>query len=391
MVVTTQISPDSPISFGLPLINSPDQHTFVKPVKKINDQNDVQSFLSSQAYFDICTFILQLNIAMCPRKSSHGESKLWRLDTVINVSEPVKQLQELLKQCDAIIDQVPPDTGPRRFGNVSFRKWFEILESQIDGLLQRHIKSSVLGYGKGANSNVSMLEELIPYFMGSFGDKQRLDYGTGHELSFLAFLGSLWKLGAFGNEDNEDGSIARDIVIGIIEPDSYLQVIRRLILTYNLEPAGSHGVWGLDDHSFLPYILGSSQYCPAIDDKDPMPVEGSHPDAPKPSNISNKTVVDKERKINFFFGAIGFIFDVKTGPFWEHSPMLFDISGVRAGWGKINKGMIKMYNVEVLSKLPVSCAALSIWIIIQLGASFRKKRCCHFHSAVENLISLNPK
>ncbi|MCJ1282380.1 Serine/threonine-protein phosphatase 2A activator 1 [Xylographa opegraphella] len=54
-----------------------------------------------------------------------------------------------------------------------------------------------------------------------------------------------------------------------------------------------------------------------------------------------------------YFGAIGFIYDVKKGPFWEHSPTLYDISGVRTGWAKINKGMIKMYNVEVLSKFPV--------------------------------------
>jgi serine/threonine-protein phosphatase 2A activator len=38
-----------------------------------------------------------------------------------------------------------------------------------------------------------------------------------------------------------------------------------------------------------------------------------------------------------YFSAVGFINDVKTGPFWEHSPILFDISGVRSGWGKINK------------------------------------------------------
>ncbi|OAA56027.1 Phosphotyrosyl phosphatase activator, PTPA [Cordyceps fumosorosea ARSEF 2679] len=54
-----------------------------------------------------------------------------------------------------------------------------------------------------------------------------------------------------------------------------------------------------------------------------------------------------------YFSAIGFINDIKKGPFWEHSPMLFDISGVKDGWGKINKGMIKMYNAEVLSKFPV--------------------------------------
>lgn len=38
-----------------------------------------------------------------------------------------------------------------------------------------------------------------------------------------------------------------------------------------------------------------------------------------------------------YYGAIGFIYDVKKGPFWEHSPTLYDISGVRAGWAKINK------------------------------------------------------
>jgi serine/threonine-protein phosphatase 2A activator len=151
---------------------------------------------------------------------------------------------------------------------------------------------------------------------------------------------------------------------------SYLRVIRRLILTYTLEPAGSHGVWGLDDHSFLPYIFGSAQYCPAIEDEGDMPVEGSLPDSPSPGDVAKKNVVDRERTHNMYFAAIGFINDVKTGPFWEHSPILFDISGVRSGWGKINKvrrrmgrsqsiilittqGMIKMYNAEVLSKFPV--------------------------------------
>lgn len=117
----------------------------------------------------------------------------------------------------------------------------------------------------------------------------------------------------------------------------YLALVRRLILTYTLEPAGSHGVWGLDDHSFLPYIFGSAQYAPPIPQDGQIPVEGSHEGAPDPGNVAKSSLVEKERKKNMYFGAIGFIYDVKTGPFWEHSPTLYDISGVRAGWAKINK------------------------------------------------------
>lgn len=177
-------------------------------------------FLTSQAYRDIGLFVMQLNRAMCPRKiSGSDEGQTWQLDSPIILSNPVQKLQDLLESIASIIDEAPPDTGPRRFGNVSFRRWFEILESRVRDLLQTYLPKAVLDF-KTSENGVSVLDELTPYLMGGFGSSQRLDYGTGHELSFLAFLGCIWKLGGFMNEASspDDGAVERSIVIGVVEP-----------------------------------------------------------------------------------------------------------------------------------------------------------------------------
>ncbi|EHA47123.1 serine/threonine-protein phosphatase 2A activator 1 [Pyricularia oryzae 70-15] len=346
---------------------------FQAPTKKINDGADVSHFLTSKAYRDICVFVLQLNRSLCPRKKSGAPANA---GTVFTLASPrddppsVRRLQTLLDKVVAIVDETPPDPGPRRFGNIAFRTWHKHLEDRVDALLAGSIAPEILSFdndgeqpkaddsaeGKADEhkiiSTASAIDELRAYFLGSFGSSQRLDYGTGHELSFLAFLGGLWKLGAFTDGPESDhGDIERSIVLGVFE--QYLKVIRKLILTYTLEPAGSHGVWGLDDHSFLPYIFGSAQLTRPISEDETMPLEGSVMRAPKLGDITKVETVEVQRELNMYFSAVGFINDVKKGPFWEHSPMLWDVSGIKDGWGKVNKGMIKMFNAEVLSKFPV--------------------------------------
>ncbi|KAM0803680.1 hypothetical protein BDR22DRAFT_839591 [Usnea florida] len=354
----TDSAPTAPSLEQLP---KTEPHTFKTPIKNINEGQDVSAFLVSKAYGDIMTFLLQLNRAMFPSliqlsPKPHKPIQTWDLGLelggpALHCSEAVQRLQILLRKLDQIIDEIPPDPGPRRFGNSSFRKWYQTVEERTADFLSSHLPHSILHFPH--ESGITSDVELSSYFLGSFGSSQRLDYGSGHELSFLAFLGCIWKLGGFSShsEQHPPGNEERAVVLGLIVP--YLSLIRRLILTYTLEPAGSHGVWGLDDHSFIPYIFGSAQYGPAIAPADQTPIEGSLPDAPDPSDVAKISAVEERRHQNMYFGAIGFIHDVKKGPFWEHSPMLYDISGIRTGWGKINKGMIKMYNAEVLSKFPV--------------------------------------
>ena len=142
------------------------------------------------------------------------------------------------------------------------------------------------------------LVEITPYFTGAFGSGQRLDYGTGHELSFCAFLCTLFLLRTL--EPSSDCVAAALVIFPkhfpfLTEIDGrYFNLIRRLVETYTLEPAGSHGVWGLDDTSFLPFLLGSGQYA-------------NQPSAPPTASIMQPEVIQAQKDKNLYFGAVAWI------------------------------------------------------------------------------------
>lgn len=213
----------TPITLPLKKLSTLDRskpHNFVVPAKKINEGHDVSDFLMSRAYRDIMIFILQLNRAMFPRSVSDTQSRQSSVlvfemnSSLVHFSDTVLRLRELLSSLDEMVDEVPLDTGPRRFGNVSFRKWCELLEARSTALLQKHLHIEVQTFNSSADTNAS--SELKMYLLGSFGSSQRLDYGTGHELNFLAFLGGVWKLGGF--QVSTCGDEERGIVLGVIEP-----------------------------------------------------------------------------------------------------------------------------------------------------------------------------
>uniref|UniRef100_A0A6B2LCB8 Serine/threonine-protein phosphatase 2A activator n=1 Tax=Arcella intermedia TaxID=1963864 RepID=A0A6B2LCB8_9EUKA len=237
---------------------------------------------------------------------------------------PVSELNEkLLKTLDTLseyIDQTPPVAHPGRFANPAYRTWFDKMSENalalVKGVLPAELQDAAL--------------ELAEYVVCSFGDRTRCDYGTGHETNYLAFLCCLDRLGLFQPEDY----VA--VVVKVFL--KYMAVMRKLQTVYILEPAGSKGVWAIDDFHFMVFYFGSSQ------------LRGNTEIVP--SSVRQASVYNSHEGDYMYLAAIKWINKVKTGPFFEHSPTLDGIANV-PHWEKVNQGMMKMYKGEVLSKFPV--------------------------------------
>ncbi|XP_036418881.1 serine/threonine-protein phosphatase 2A activator [Colossoma macropomum] len=291
--------PPIPVSFN-----------FMVPKKEISMVPDMGKWKRSQAYADYMGFILTLNEGVKGKK----------LTCEYPVSETVEKLLSLLGTLDRWIDETPPVDQPSRFGNKAYRTWYAKLDQEAETLVSAVLPSDLS----------AAAPEIAVYLKEAVGNSTRIDYGTGHEAAFAAFLCCLCKVGALRVEDQ------LAIIFKVF--DRYLRVMRKLQKTYRMEPAGSQGVWGLDDFQFLPFIWGSSQL---ID----------HPTL-EPRHFVEEKVVNEYHQDYMFLECIKFINEMKTGPFAEHSNQLWNISAVPS-WSKVNQGLIRMYKAECLEKFPV--------------------------------------
>lgn len=296
-------------------------HTFTPtPFKRITSLKHLQSFFSSTSARHFLDFILSLNESITTISLTdairHHEK---------HPSQHIISLLSILDTLDSWIDEIPPAQHTLRYGNPAFRTWFSRLEETTHTLLAPLLPSQLQPTALDA-----CLHELSHYLTDSFGNKTRIDYGTGHETTFIAFLYCLCRLKIFQESD-------RQALVAIVYA-RYLSLMRRIQTTYWLEPAGSHGVWGLDDYQFLPFLWGSAQL---ID----------HPYI-KPSAILDNEAIKLYADDYLYLSCINFVKRVKKGHLRETSPMLVDISGVPS-WSKINKGLIRMYQAEVLGKVPI--------------------------------------
>lgn len=177
---------------------------------------------------------------------------------------------------------------------------------------------------------------MAAYLAASFGDPQRLDYGTGHETNFLVFLYCLVRLGGVPDSAVADGSLA------LAAAGRYFKCCRLVQTEYGLEPAGSRGVWALDDYQCLAFLFGSAQHSGspakadyALPSGDLIPLSGP------------------EEAESLFFDALRFAAASKSGAsFARVCPVLFDLS--HKTWRQINTHILSYYEREVLGNLVVA-------------------------------------
>ncbi|XP_062551514.1 serine/threonine-protein phosphatase 2A activator isoform X2 [Armigeres subalbatus] len=288
----------------------PVKYDFKIPEKNIKNVMDMAIWEKSEAYYDIFGFISSMCVALQGTKQSQ----------TLEYSPVIQKLIDALRRLEQLAIETPPVDQPARFGNVAFRSWFQKMQSESATLIEEAIPDQLR----------DAVPELNVYFAESFGNATRIDYGTGHELSFVMFLMCLFKIGAIERKD--------EVAVGLRLFHQYLNFVRKLQVTYRMEPAGSHGVWSLDDFQFVPFIWGSAQLAVK------SPIE--------PAQFVEDNIIDVYRKEFMFVGCIDYIRQVKTGHFAEHSNQLWSISAVPS-WAKISTGLIKMYQKEVMSKFPV--------------------------------------
>ncbi|MCO5565868.1 hypothetical protein L7F22_019543 [Adiantum nelumboides] len=303
---------------------------YVVPQKRIVSPGSMKRWQESKTFDEILGFVMACNDAVVGQK----------LTEKIEQSPAVEAIMSILNTIMKIVEEVPPEDGSSsRFGNPAFRTFYGRVKEQSRELHNRiPTLQSIKGQASVDKTNeqegqtTDAIGEIQVYFDESFGNEKRIDYGSGMELNFACWLLCLVKLGILDIERE-----APAIVLRIFW--RYIEVMRAIQSTYWLEPAGSHGVWGLDDYHFLPFLWGSAQ------------LKGHKIFRPK--SIHDDEILSDFGKDYMYFACIHFINSIKTASLRWHSPMLDDISGVKT-WAKVNEGMIKMYKAEVLLKLPIA-------------------------------------
>ena len=292
------------------------EYIFCTP-QKIGNKPDLMSrFTRSPAFNNIVNFLYNIQHKIKGMKKSEVISP--------SSNEFLNEFDNLYNKLEELYIKHPPREGNEKYTDPVFKRFHLDLETNFNNIMQNTIL-------KFDTIPKNLILEIKPYFMDSFGNPFRMDYGTGHELNYLCFLYVLYKAGLYTEEDFP--------FLALNTFFKYIIFMRKLQTNYVLEPAGARGVWGLDEYQFVPFIFGASQL---IDNKDI-----------NPKGILDDNILQSYKNEYIYLDCVDYIKSVKTGAsFSQYAPILESITNAK-NWEKIAKGLVKMYQDDVLGKIVI--------------------------------------
>eukprot|EP00917_Polyrhabdina_sp_WS-2016_P020817 GHVP01044696.1.p1 GENE.GHVP01044696.1~~GHVP01044696.1.p1 ORF type:complete len:296 (-),score=42.73 GHVP01044696.1:115-1002(-) len=213
---------------------------------------------------------------------------------------------EILERIEFLSEGTQTTKTARRYGDLMFRVFYDKMADFV------------------ASTPIPI--EIRRYLVASFGNRTRIDYGSGHELSFFIFMVcySYYKTNSM-----------KYIEIFIVF-DKYIRIVQKTQKRFCLEPAGSKGVWGLDDYQFLSIYFGTSQLI-------------NRPEFEPPEICFESAMIEQFCEESLYMQSLKYIQQTKIGTFEMVSPFLFD--EVRGNpWEGVTEDLFCFYLNAVLSK-----------------------------------------
>ncbi|KAJ1458265.1 Phosphotyrosyl phosphatase activator [Pelagophyceae sp. CCMP2097] len=292
----------------------------------ITSELEHAKWLRSEARADLCAFTRRLAescVGTCTARAAAAEASGADAPGLVAAALALRDVGS------AVSAPAKGDARRGRFGDSAFRPWFDwVAETGARAVVSALLAESDVAVGQ------EQADEVAAYIAASFGDRQRLDYGTAHETSFVVALLCLVRLGVISEALVDSGAVVKIVFA------EYLRVCRLVQTTYSLEPAGSRGAWSLDDYQILPFACGAAMHLDTLQDE------------ARSDFVSTDGTLECVEG-SMFSESLVFTASAKTGaPFAETCPILHALNG--RPWRFIVNSVLGTYEREIIGKYVVA-------------------------------------
>lgn len=164
------------------------------PEKRLLTPDDMKLWEESPTRAHFTKFIIDLAESVKGHENSQYKEP---------ISESINSMMNLLSQIKDITQKHPviKDADSSRFGKVEFRDFYDEVSRNSRKILRSEFPSLT----------DEQLEQLSIYLDESWGNKRRIDYGSGHELNFMCLLYGLYSYGIF-NLSNDSTNLVLKVL-----------------------------------------------------------------------------------------------------------------------------------------------------------------------------------